>query len=67
MRKALLTLAAVGVVALLLAAWVAWWPRHAPPGQPALVALNAGNFAEFKRSFNDVQDGVRVVLLFSPT
>ena len=35
MRKALLTLAAVGVVGLLLAAWVAWWPRHAPPGPRA--------------------------------
>lgn len=60
----------IAVVLVLLFSGVAsylWGPTQVPDGQPPLVALTPGNFAELKKEFNDNATKVRVVVLLSPT
>ena len=42
-------------------------PGQAPPGQPALVTLDANNIDTLKEQFNAAADRIRVVTLLSPT
>lgn len=61
-------LAAVAV-ALVLAALLynLYGGGTAPPGQLPLVSLNASNFNQIRREFNDARGAVRVITLLSPT
>ena len=67
MRKALAALAVIIALALALAGWYSWGPRHSPAGQPPLTALTSANFEVIRQAFNGASDQVRLVLLFSPT
>lgn len=67
MKKTFSILGGVVGVAVLLAAWIAWGPSHAPTGQPPLVSLDAANFSQLQKAFNDDADKIRVVALLSPT
>jgi hypothetical protein len=40
---------------------------HTPPGQPALLSLDAGNFSAIKDNFNSAPRSVRLIALLSPT
>ena len=65
-RKAVL---AASALVLILAAlgWYSWGPRQAPPGQPELVSLDAGNSGSVVEAFNRDAGSVRILLLLSPT
>jgi len=39
----------------------------APPGQHALVRLDAANFSQLRDAFNAARGSVRVIAMFSPT
>lgn len=67
MKKTLSALGGVVGVAALLAAWMAWGPAHAPAGQPPIVSLDAANFSQLQKAFNDDAYEIRVVALLSPT
>ena len=67
MKRFSAILASGVVVALLLAGWSLWGPSDVPAGQPLLVTLTPENFAQLQARFNDSPDGVRVVVLLSPT
>ncbi len=64
MKKALL-----GVLgaALLLAAYYAYAPRHAPEGQPPLALVTAQSLPAVEKAFNDAADQTRLLVLLSPT
>lgn len=47
--------------------WYVWGPRRTPPGQPALVDLNAQSFVSFQEQFNRDTGRVRLLVLLSPT
>ena len=67
MKRFFAVLAAILLVALLLAGYVAFRPRHTPAGQPPLMSINSETLPEFQRRFNETADKVRVLLLLSPT
>ena len=67
MKRFLAVLAAILLVALLLAGYLAFRPRHTPAGQPPLVSVNSETLPEFQGRFNETADKVRVLLLLSPT
>ena len=67
MKRFSAILASAVVVALLVAWWYFWGPSSVPTGQPPLVTLTPENFAQLQARFNDSSDGVRVVVLLSPT
>jgi hypothetical protein len=64
-RKNILVIAAL--VALVAALYLFYGGQQAPPGQPALLSLNGGNFSVLKDSFNSAPRSVRIVALLSPT
>jgi hypothetical protein len=57
----------VPVVTLVLVAVYLRMDSSAPPGQEPLVTLAAANFAAFEDSFDKSTEGLRLVLLLSPT
>jgi hypothetical protein len=67
MKRFRSVLAAILLVALLLAGYVAFRPRHTPAGQPGLVSINSETLPEFQRQFNEAADAARVLVLLSPT
>jgi hypothetical protein len=66
MRKIALLVAAAGLSAAMAAVYFRG-PSAAPPGQPALVALDPSNFSEFEAAFDAHLDQPRLVMTFSPT
>jgi hypothetical protein len=54
------------LLALLAGAYFSW-PGHAPAAQPALTELDSKTLARLQTEFNRSADGLRVVLLLSPT
>jgi hypothetical protein len=48
-------------------AWLQWWPRSVPAGQPPLVTVGAGNLDPVRTAFEGGAGEVRVLALFSPT
>lgn len=65
--KRKLSLGAAAGVALALIAWYVWGPSHTPRAQPPLTILNAGNFEQFEKAFNEAPESARLILLLSPT
>ena len=63
----LIVLTVVGAVVLALGARYYLSGHRAPPGQPPLGELTSGSLDSFKREFNRSADGVRIILLLSPT
>jgi hypothetical protein len=60
--------AAVAVAAALGGyAWLELAPRRTPPGQPALVTIDAHSLDAFRAEFDEGAAGVRVLVLLSPT
>jgi len=57
----------IGVVALALAARHQLPGHHVPAGQPSLGELTSDSLDSLKTDFNGSADGVRIVLLLSPT
>jgi len=64
-KPALLT-AVVGSLVLVAGAYLLYAPRSVPPGQRALVHLDAGNFRTLRDDFNAAA-GTRLLVLLSPT
>jgi hypothetical protein len=60
----LLVVVAAGVAGFL---WLRYAPRHVPDGQPALAHLDEASLPRFREKFNAGVDGVRVMVLLSPT
>jgi|HubBroStandDraft_4_1064222.scaffolds.fasta_scaffold760534_2 hypothetical protein len=59
---------AIGAIAALVGAFYLFYGgRETPPGQPALLSLNRGNFSVLKDSFNSAPRSVRLIALLSPT
>ncbi|HEX2661587.1 MAG TPA: hypothetical protein VHM93_02050 [Candidatus Acidoferrum sp.] len=58
---------AAAAVFLLLAIVYLWGPSKVPSGQPRLLTLSSTNFSDFQSAFDAQTDGVRLVLLLSPT
>ena len=70
-RTFLLVLAGLVLVVVGAAAggflWLRYAPRHVPEGQPALQRLDEAALPQFRETFNAGVDGVRIVVLLSPT
>ncbi len=66
MRRKPLLIAALAI-ALAGALFYFYGGHQTPNGQPPLRSLTTQNVAEVKNAFNAAQDGVRVLLLLSPT
>ena len=71
MRRMLkLSLVTLGLALAVVAAGVLWLklaPRRVPSGQPPLATLEPATLAAFRDTFNGEEDGVRVLVLLSPT
>lgn len=52
---------------LLALAWVKYAPRETPKGQPPLAVLDASSLQDFRDTFNAGSDGVRILVMLSPT
>jgi hypothetical protein len=65
-RKTALLVAGVGALTAVAVVYFRA-PPVAPPGQPALLALNPANFGEFEAAFDAHPDQPRLVLLLSPS
>ena len=57
----------VGVVVLALAVRYQLLGHHVPAGQPSLSELTSDSLDSLKADFNASADGVRIILLLSPT
>lgn len=58
----------IAAVILILAAFYMFQPSRTPTPQPPLVTLNSANFAaSFYGAINNKPQGMRLVLLLSPT
>jgi hypothetical protein len=60
----LLVVVAAGGVGFL---WLRYAPRQVPDGQPALAHLDEASLPRFRETFNAGVNGVRIVVLLSPT
>jgi len=67
MKKKLLGIASLFLLAALLVGWYLWAPAQAPVGQPPLMHLSAATYADLRASFNKASSGIRIVALLSPT
>ena len=68
MKKRVILLCGVVVLAAGgVLGWQLWGPAATPEGQPALLFVTPGNFAQVHESFNSGAAEVRVVALLSPT
>ena len=67
MKPKVFIVVGVAALVLLLAGIYLWRPGDAPPGQPPVVTLSQGNFAEFGKAFDAEADVPRLVFLLSPT
>jgi hypothetical protein len=47
--------------------WLRYAPRQVPDGQPALAHLDEASLPRFRETFNAGVNGVRIVVLLSPT
>jgi hypothetical protein len=54
-------------VLLLLAISHFWGPSSVPQGQEPLVTLSRSSISDFQKAFDAETDGLRMVLLLSPT
>lgn len=61
------TLLAALAAALLFAAYYTYAPRHVPGNQPPLASITNQSFPEVQEAFNGAADGVRLLVLLSPT
>jgi hypothetical protein len=67
MRKTMFSVVIVlGVVVLALAVRYQL-SGHVPAGQPSLSELTSDSLDSLKADFNESADGIRIVLLLSPT
>lgn len=57
----------VAVAALAAIAWFFFGPSQAPPGQAALVRVNAETLEAMRTEFNAASEQTRVLALLSPT
>ena len=57
------------VAVLAMSGYLLWTgvPGKTPPGQMALVELNANALDAIKADFNSASDSVRIIALLSPT
>ena len=67
LRKPALLTAVVGSVVLVAGAYLRYAPRRVPPGQRALVHLDAGNIGTLRDDFDAAAAGTRLLVLLSPT
>ena len=68
MKKRVILLCGVAVLATGgVLGWQLWAPAGTPEGQPALLSVTPGNFAQVQETFNSGAAEVRVVALLSPT
>jgi hypothetical protein len=58
---------AIGAVVLALGARLYFAGHRAPTGQPPLVELTSDSLDSLKDDFNRSSDGIRIILLLSPT
>jgi hypothetical protein len=64
------TTVALGLVAALAAAAIAWWllvPLRTPTGQPPLTVLASDSLPTFRSAFDACGNEVCILALFSPT
>jgi hypothetical protein len=54
-------------ILLLLAIFHLWGPSSVPQGQEPLVTLSSANVSDFQKAFDAHTDGLRMILLLSPT
>jgi len=57
----------VGIVALAVAWRYELFSHQVPAGQPSLREVTSGSLDSLKADFNASADGVRIILLLSPT
>jgi hypothetical protein len=62
-----LALIVIAFVVLLLGAGEYFARHDVPRGQPPLVQLTSASFDSLKVEFNRSSDGLRIILLLSPT
>ena len=68
MKKRILLLCGLALLATGgVLGWQLWGPAATPAGQPALLFVTPGNFAQVQETFNGGAAEVRVVALLSPT
>ena len=67
MRRTMLAVFVVAVVVLAVIARYYFAGHQVPVGQPPLAELTSKSLASLKDDFNRSADGVRIVLLLSPT
>ena len=65
MRKSV----SLALVGFCVAAFLGWRAsgHHTPKGQAPLTNLTQDNLSRFESDFNDSADGIRVLVLLSPT
>ena len=67
LRRPALLAAVVGSLVLVAGAYLRYAPRRVPPGQRALVHLDAGNIPTLRDDFNAASGGTQLLVLLSPT
>ena len=65
-RKGMIA-ASLAVTIVVLLFFYFFWGSSVPDGQPPLVRLNSSNVASIKEAFNASANGVRVIVMLSPT
>jgi hypothetical protein len=65
-RKGIIA-ASLAVTIVLLLFFYFFWGSSVPNGQQPLVRLNSSNVASLKEAFNGSANGVRVIVMLSPT
>lgn len=66
-RIGLLMSGALGVAVVSLLLYTRFRPRPTPAGQPPLVRLKQENFNLLLQQFNSQSEGLRVLVMLSPT
>jgi hypothetical protein len=67
MRRAMIAVLLVAVVVLAVVARYHFAGHQVPAGQPPLADLTSQSLGSLKADFNRSADGLRIILLLSPT